>query len=229
MASIVRIQNLEGPDSRWEPGLFHRVSPNQSGRETRAWRTVLGMGIQVMGEPSIRRTPGAPVTVTNVLSRYADLMEAFFDPYLLLAVIANESRGLQSSKRYEARISDWSFGLGQVLSGTAYGLLCEAKRPPPDKPITDGGNVEVWERYLCKPENNVVLVRNYLMKLNQRFNLKNDPILIYAAYNAGSPRVGATSSWGLVHHGPALDNLAAWYGDACYVVLNNTSPEGGVA
>ena len=45
-----------------------------------------------------------------------------------------------------------------------------------------------------------------------------DPILVAAAYNAGSLKPSGTNNWGLVSHGDHLDRASKWFGDACAVL-----------
>lgn len=218
-----KIQNLEGPDPQWTRETFHRVHPRILGRQARAWRVLPGEGVQVQGEPFVRRSPGNPETLRKVHLVFGMNAQSFWDPALFLAVIANESRGKLVCERYESRLKDYSFGPGQFLSATAYMLLRRAKLNPPDKPIPDGGSIDVWRSFLCEPKNTVPLIKGYLSDLDRRFSLKRDPVLCYAAYNAGSPKPSSESEWGLVHHGPALDNISAWYGDACFVLNQDKS------
>lgn len=46
----------------------------------------------------------------------------------------------------------------------------------------------------------------------------DDPILVAAAYNAGSLRRSAANAWHLHCYGDHLDRAAKWYGDACFVL-----------
>lgn len=45
-----------------------------------------------------------------------------------------------------------------------------------------------------------------------------DPILVAAAYNAGSLRPSSGNHWRIHCHGNHLDRAAEWYGDACAVL-----------
>jgi hypothetical protein len=214
---LARIRNLEEPGMDWGPYKYHCVDSNSP---VKVWALIPGIGIQIRGEQSVRRTPGKPLTLSRIIGEYDSACEGFFDPALLFAVIANESRGQEVCSRYEVRINDWSFGLGQLLTNTAYGLIKGAGLKPPDLSVPQGGDVVKWKNWLCQAKNNLPLIKMYLANLNRKFSLKGDPILIYASYNAGSPRPSSTSPWGLVHHGPALDHIAAFYGDACSLLGN---------
>lgn len=220
---LAKIQNADGPDKDWRPEVFHFVA---NSKHKRAWRLKFGEGIQVFGEDGVRRTKGAPTTLRKVVRNYMQVVStaltSFPDEYMLLAIIANESRGNANAERYEKRINDWSFGLCQLLTGTAYGLLKECNLKAPAAPIPKGGSVDAWRKFLCDPNTNIVLAASYLSRLNHKFKCKGDPILLYACYNAGSPRPATKNQWGLIGNDntepDTFDHIAGWYGDACYVV-----------
>ena len=46
-----------------------------------------------------------------------------------------------------------------------------------------------------------------------------NPVLVAAAYNAGSIRASGTNMWGIHVHGDHLDRAAKWFGDACEVMV----------
>jgi hypothetical protein len=228
---LAKIQNSDGPDKVWIREQFHRVHPDQV-MKAQAWRIKPGEGVQVFGEDKVRRTPGKPSSMMKLDAAYGAVIDDIrtdVDKALLMACIMNESRGNEKASRYEPRIKDYSFGLCQTLTGTAHGLMKAANIQPPDKPISQGGNIEKWRAALCDPRTSIILGAQYLTGLNRRFVLKNDPILIYASYNAGSPRPTHKGTWGLItnvmdnpltqmREADTLDHIAAWYGDACYVL-----------
>jgi len=102
-------------------------------------------------------------TITNISGRY-DL-----DPKLVFATIMVESMGNTYATRQEPAIGDASYGLGQLLYGTAAGLGFDG---PADK--------------LFDPEVNIDLICRY-----HRRNLEVygdlTPEQLATAYNAGSP------------------------------------------
>lgn len=225
----VTLAKIEAVNSRlpWHPWEWHRVQPAQVRFEPRAWKVVPKQGVMVQGETQVRRTTGNPDTLKRVFLQYGGFATEFWDPALVLAVIANESRGELMCERFEGHINDWSFGPGQFLTNTAWGVCKDIKIVPPDVPIPKGGNVETWRKWLCDRKNCLPLIRAFLNNLNKRFALQHDPLLIYTAYNAGSPRPSTKSDWGLVTNRPdTLDRLAAWYGDAWYVINNMSEPKG---
>jgi peptidoglycan LD-endopeptidase CwlK len=60
-------------------------------------------------------------------------------------------------------------------------------------------------------------------EIKQRWaTTSDDPILVAAAYNAGSLRVSGDNAWHLASHGDHLDRAAKWYGDACAVLKEVT-------
>lgn len=228
--TLARIQNLEGADAHWSPYDYHRIQPSQIRFEGKAWRVERQLGVRVMGEPSVRRSPGEPTTLRKVHLLFWQYAKDFWDPALFLAVIANESRGVLVCERWEERLGDYSFGPGQFLTATAYGLIKQSKMTPPDVPVPQGGSAAKWRAYLCEAKNSMPLIRAFLSDINKRFALKQDPVLTYASYNAGSPRPSTSSDWGLITNKPeTLDHISAWYGDAWFVINKMNPSTTGVA
>lgn len=91
------------------------------------------------------------------------------DQKIIFATIMTESNGNTFSKRNEPQINDASYGLGQILYGTARGIGFEGK---PDD--------------LYNPEKNIDLVGKYY-----RYNLDHYGDLtinqLVTSYNAGNP------------------------------------------
>jgi peptidoglycan L-alanyl-D-glutamate endopeptidase CwlK len=54
----------------------------------------------------------------------------------------------------------------------------------------------------------------------------DDPILVAAAYNAGSIRESTANAWRLRSYGDHLNRAAAWYGDACAVLAESRASNG---
>ncbi|MFA6044179.1 MAG: hypothetical protein WC718_04285 [Phycisphaerales bacterium] len=72
--------------------------------------------------------------------------------------------------------------------------------------------------------NNILAAARYIA--GQKAATGFDPVLVAAAYNAGSIRDARTqprfaSRWNIVAYGNHLDRAAAWYGDACAVVAES--------
>lgn len=204
------------------PSVFHGVDGLK-----RRWK-VTSIGILVKDEPGVRRTKGKPVTLTKIKDKYSDIIclaaAKFGLPYALIAaVIAAESRGDPNAEREEKGIEDWSFGLMQTITGTAHSMSVEIGQPIEYPAIPRGGDVGKWREALSVPSVSVLLGSAYLSFQREQFQLGLDPVLLYAAYNAGGPYYSAKHKWGLLTYGPpdnpdqAMDNFASWYGDACEV------------
>lgn len=226
---LAKIQNSQGPDKDWHPYFFHRVHPSQVGLTKYAWKSD-NSGIHVFGEDKVRRTRGKPITLTRIRDKYRFSIELFSLEdigllRLIAATIATESGGRLPADRYEKYINDWSFGLMQTLTNTAWGLNRNLNiLPTALKPIPKGGSKAEWKKYLDNPEISIQLGAYYLKQIDKTFKAQGDPVLIYSGYNAGSPRPSTKTPWGLVYYiAPkqkigALDHFAAWYGDACEVI-----------
>ncbi|GEM_PF-1304891 len=109
-----------------------------------------------------------------VWSRYGSIINSAarkynIDPHLIFATIMIESSGDTYAIRHEPRIKDASYGLGQILYGTARGLGFT------------GAPSELFD-----PEINIDLIARY-----HRRNLDKNPGLtpeqLTIAYNTGSP------------------------------------------
>ena len=184
------------------------------------WR-VTDEGIQTLAfvpaaeQSPVLRTRGAPVTITRIWEKYGEMVKKYseyigIDPRVTLAVIATESHGHPDAARYETGINTWSFGLMQLLTTTARGVLGSTTPLP--------GDTVGWRAFLTDPEKNILAGTRYLSTVNRKQGLKDDPVLMYAAYNSGTARVSGTTKWRMVYYGNAMDNFAAWYGDACEVL-----------
>lgn len=249
---LVKIQNGCGKDAEWEPGEFHRVHPDQVGQKKHWWRMIYG-GICVLGSDAPFRTRGRPATLRRIQDKYGqeiyDVVETVgeilydgpsheFDEaqsmedfeILIAATIATESGGRLPADRHERRIRDWSFGLLQTLTNTAYAIGKRMKKRGlfhdlPSAPVPNGGDPEHWKAFLDVPANSILLGAFYLKEVNDRFKLKGDPVLVYSSYNAGSPRPSKATKFGTVYYDPdlagpkpgAVDKFVEWYGDACHV------------
>lgn len=87
------------------------------------------------------------------------------------------------------------------------------------------GEPGIHRGWLLDPANNIRAAARFMA--NQRGRTGFDPILVAAAYNAGGlyEAVPGRSRWGnrwhLQTYGSHLDRAAAWYGDACAVILED--------
>src|SRR3989344_9160468 len=99
------------------------------------------------------------------------------DEHVIQAVIQIESNGNPNAQRYEAHIDDTSYGLMQILTGTAR----ELERTFSDLPRL-GNTSEDVRRSLLNPEINQTYGRRLL---ETGYNQYGDVRLAVAAYNAG--------------------------------------------
>lgn len=231
--------NIKNQEESWSPDLFHSV-----GSGTIVWRQI-PEGILVKTEESERRTRGEPVTLRKIVSSYGreiDYASAISSvpKQLIAGVIAAESHGNPVAERREAHLNDWSIGLTQIITATAQSLAANdmlwigplnLEEIASMKPIPRGGDLGRWRSLLGDPRNAISLAAVYLRLANDLFKLKFDPVLCYAAYNAGSPRDSTITPWGVHYYritkarGPgvvevvadAMDSFVKWYGDACDV------------
>lgn len=109
-----------------------------------------------------------------VWARYGYLIrhsarEYNLDPNLIFATIMVESSGNTYAIRHEPRINDASYGLGQILYGTARGIGYRGK--------PEG---------LFDPATNIDLIARYHKRNYDRYRELN-PVELTTAYNTGSP------------------------------------------
>lgn len=204
---------------------------------TRSW--LLGEhGIQVFlwpdgGTSCLPRTPGQPTTIRRIWAENKKWIEAASAEFgiseeMILAVIATESRGDKDAKRLEPSGKS-SVGLMQTLTGTADAMV----RGYPEHlrsyyvAVDYGGDLLENEHDLTAPQESIACGTAYLNDVNRRQSLGSDPVLMYAAYNSGTARPGATF-WGLVYYHDyakapivdAMDTFVKWYNDAVFVLAN---------
>ena len=167
-------------------------------------------GISVDGAPA-QGTPGQPVTCRTVWGRYGDLMSAAAKQYgvpveLIMMTCLAESRGDPNARRAEPKISDQSVGLMQTLVRTARSAL---------------GRNSLQADDLLDPATSINAGTAYIAQ--QRASTHFDPVLVAAAYNAGSLKrdSGPANRWKLLVYptgtGQHIDNSIAWFGDAMRV------------
>ena len=214
----------------WCPRRFHSVE----GAEI-IWRQT-DEGIEVKDE-GVRRTKGEPTTLRRIVKDYGHLIDAACEytdvPRQLVAgMIAAESRGIPTAEREEPPIKDWSIGLTQTLTATAFTLAAQApeelnvKEVTKLKPLPQGGDLAEWRGLLRQPFYGIRLGALYFSIVNRQSELKFDPVLCYAAYNAGSVRENLKNPFGLHYYrkklpdgrwADAMENFCRWFGDACAV------------
>lgn len=126
----------------------------------------------------------------------ADILSAaqryVVDPALIKAVIASESSWNPGALRVEAQINDASYGLMQILLGTARGML-------PGVTPSD----------LFIPSTNIDLGSRYLASMLQQFGYPDG----VAAYNAGPGNVsrGTIPASTRLNYVPTVDQFYSWY------------------
>jgi len=203
----------------------------------RRWR-VTDKGIELKGIGH-RGSASQPELAAEVARAYRIDLISILDTYqldphaleglvmvsALVGTACNESAGDPKAKRYEDHLSDYSFGLTQILTGTAHSLARGMGWPEqtaedakkwqlPDRPIPKGGKIGEWRRFLELPYNALLLAAEFHKINDKRFGLKGDPVLWYACYNAGSLRASDSNAWGIVHSVPALDSFCNFANDA---------------
>jgi soluble lytic murein transglycosylase-like protein len=201
-----------------------------------AWRQT-DEGIEVMGEKGPRRTKGEPVTLTRIVGTYGELIREAcaivnVPQKLVAGMIAAESLGKPEAERAEPHLGDVSIGLAQTLTATAVHLAHDAPADLQLDPITQtkslpsGGSLQRWRELLSEPRHAIRLGALYFAVANAQDDLRFDPVLCYAAYNAGSVRVNRDNPWGVHYYrkklddgrwADAMDSFSRWYGDACAV------------
>jgi hypothetical protein len=219
---------------RWSPRRYHSVE----GADI-IWRQT-SEGIEVLNE-GVRRTKGEPTTLRRIVRDYGDeiadareLLGGRSGPplQLIAAMIAAESKGMPTVENDEPHLKDISIGLTQTLTATAQNLAVQA---PAElgldaiaklKPLPQGGDIDAWKQALGDPRNAIRLGALYFAIANKRHDAQYDPVICYAAYNAGSPRENPDTPWGLHYFrrvlddgrvADAMENFVKWYGDACDV------------
>jgi hypothetical protein len=114
-----------------------------------------------------------PVKLQSTIQKKAD----YTLNEIVEAAIEVESHGNPRAERFEPKINDYSYGLGQILTGTARVL----ERQHPELPRLGSTKEEIKES-LFDPKIN----RAYTTaKIRDELNFYNDPFVAIAAYNAG--------------------------------------------
>lgn len=210
------------------------------------WR-VSAQGVHAAGNAAVERTPGDPVTCRVICEIYsADIIarsvEFGIPPELIVMTIATEAAAYRTTRftgpptfRWEAHVKvkdappefkgDYSVGPMQTLATTARGVI--RKRNLPYEPLT------AFPAYRFRPAAPPEQIPGYEGACNIHVGVAEiasrlaktglNPILVAAAYNAGSIYDSSSSTkyknrWNIRSHGNHLDRAAKWYGDACFVL-----------
>lgn len=130
--------------------------------------------IQAITRDELRRLK-EPKRAQLVWERYGGIIHKTatkynIDPNLIFATIMIESGGDAKAIRHEPRINDASYGLGQILYGTARGIGFRGS--PTD---------------LFDPEANIDLIGKYHRRNQDTYDTELTPAQLTIAYNTGSP------------------------------------------
>lgn len=216
VASTPWAPNDVTPTTCAEPYLSEIVGaitvPHSAFPEGVEWRLERA-GVAVAAEP-VARSPGAPLTVSNIWSRYREPLIRASDEYrvpleLLIATIATQSGGNPTARRSEPKIGDESVGLTQLLTSTA-------------KSVMDDASIDA--EWLLTPENSIRAGAAYIAGQRSRTNF--DPPLVAAGYDAGSVRrdPSPTNRWKVRTFGNNVDRFVTWFNDAVVVLREEEEP-----
>jgi peptidoglycan L-alanyl-D-glutamate endopeptidase CwlK len=203
------------------------------------------------GSAKLWRTSGSPITVQEVVSRFGaiigDASRRFnVEPALIIMTIATETSQYRADGftgirtfRWEPnatlnytgdpaldriQLGDYSAGPMQVLSSTARWLNATMNLgfDPgtafpwyKNKPPTPSSTLGLMDPTIC-----IHLGTAYIA--HELSVTGGDPLLVAAAYNAGSIKPSSENAWRIHSYGNHIDRAAEWYGDAC-AVLNQTA------
>ncbi|WP_142663505.1 peptidoglycan-binding protein [Paracoccus laeviglucosivorans] len=197
---------------RADPGLIRQIlaTLGQQHRQFEGSVTwaLIAEGISVEGGRPVGTT-GDPVTVTRIWKEFGIHCVAAAKRYgvpveLIVATIATESSGKPDAFRQEK--NDASFGLMQTLLESAREAL---------------GDKRLSGNDLFKPDISIMAGTAYIARQRDKTNF--DPVLVAAAYNAGSPRHAKFEGnrWRLWCHPPEggyhIDKFVARFNDAMAV------------
>ncbi|HEX3574137.1 MAG TPA: transglycosylase SLT domain-containing protein [Rhodopila sp.] len=165
------------------------------------WR-LTSDGIIMENETNAERTVGEPVTVRRIWHDFGPIIKAACATHgvpaeMVVTTIAVESRGIVKASLMEPD-GRTSIGLMQTLTGTASEVM--------GRPVTG--------RELETPEISIEAGTRYIAKNREVTNF--DPILVAAAYNAGSlqpPRPEDTNPFRLRSTGDHLIRTKLFYND----------------
>lgn len=152
---------------------------------------------------------------------------------ILVATACCESAGQPEARRVEytddqgdgiLSVRDKSYGLCQLLTGTAYqvGRAIRWPREANGKcvirswtmPRKHKHDYMSWFIFLTNPAVNIALCGAYYMFMHRRHpDWHQDPILLYASFNAGGAYHSDTIPWGLHSTPAAIDAFRNYYSD----------------
>lgn len=215
------------------------------------WRTDhRGVFIKGSDHDLLLRTPGSPHTCRMIWDLYSkQILEHAnkhkVNPALVMMTIATETAiakddGFTGQKtfRWETHVTnkdvvpefDGSYSAGpmQVLATTARDLIAR-KGAKFELDYTDPFQTFEPIRKQPKPAPSLLPLYNGNVCIDigtayirsQLNKTKHDPVLVSAAYNAGSLRHDSNSPWGLVASGDHIRRAAEFYGDALAVLTEN--------
>jgi peptidoglycan LD-endopeptidase CwlK len=199
-------------------------------------------GVFIAADVQPQRTMGEPTTCRDICDRFRDIIIAnsvrfAVPPEIIVMTIATEAAAFRSTGytgqptfRWEAHVTvadsppkylgDYSIGPMQTLATTAREVIGKkqlamdafanfpALRVQPPVPPADIPGYDP-----------VINIEVGTAEFKARWSsTEGDPILVSAAYNAGSLRKTSKNRWRLVTHGNHLDRASKWYGDACAVI-----------
>ena len=184
-------------------------------------------GVILKGKKNPERTDGTPDTcrkIVELYDKYIAQSAIRFDvpEELIIMTIATETAFARRDQftgrrtfRWEPNPREYSAGPMQVLSSTARSLI--------KKYGLDYDPFEVAPRYSSTPTPTPSTHPMYDPELSIELGtlaIKDnlgvtgcDPILVAAAYNAGSIKPSTANDWHLGSHGDHLDRAAKWFGD----------------
>lgn len=219
----------------WTPSEWHGV------RDCKQWRVGPG-GIELENVAGFRRTAWPPrehtaETIYRNHRKKLDLVRFAYPDIAtatLVATASQESNGNRKAERYEARHDDYSIGICQQMTKSAFTIGRRMGWPRATSELTrfprlvaagllmplgpyPGVPLLHWRRFLGNAFVSFSLAAAIHDENDRKWDCRGCPVLQYACYNAGHPRVpleGHENDWGLHHTLPGLDGFTNFYNDA---------------
>jgi soluble lytic murein transglycosylase-like protein len=198
---------------------------------------------------AVRREDGSVYIPSRALARERDLpsyaVTNWFDDIkdaarntgvfvqTIIACMCTESACDPCAQRFEAIRGDYSLGLMQTLTTTAWsmgdrlGYPIEVDQTNPkalryklprhwlDLNRKTHNPQETlfkeWKAFLFDPRNSILIGAKALQEFDKTWNLKGDPVTMAASYNAGGPYVDKKNPWGLRMFGPHVDAFVGFW------------------